>query len=125
MKVILNEKASIFHDAYLGITIKKGETYELKSAMLQAPSIKRAINGGFLIRVAEESNTGKSLAQKFSEMAEAGVSADKLKKTFNLAQLKEIAEANGLEVEADDTKDSIIEALLEEGEEAEGETSKE
>ena len=125
MKVTLNEKASIFHDAYLGITIKKGETYELKSAMLQAPSIKRAINGGFLIRVAEESNTGKSLAQKFSEMAEAGISADKLKKTFNLAQLKEIAEANGLEVEADDTKDSIIEALLEEGEEAEGETSKE
>lgn len=125
MKVTLNEKASIFHDAHLGITIKKGETYELKSAMLQASSIKRAINGGFLIRVAEESNTGKSLAQKFSEMAEAGISADKLKKTFNLAQLKEIAEANGLEVEADDTKDSIIEALLEEGEEAEGETSEE
>ena len=125
MKVTLNEKASIFYDAYLGITIKKGETYELKSAMLQAPSIKRAINGGFLIRVAEESNTDKTLAQKFSEMAEAGVSADKLKKTFNLAQLKEIAEANGLEVEADDTKNSIIEALLEEGEETEGETSKE
>ena len=117
MKVTLNEKASIFHDAYLRITIKRGETYELKSNMLQANSIKRAINGGFLIRVAEESIPSKSLAQKFSEMVESGVSVDKLKKTFNLAQLKEIAEANGLEVESDDTKDSIIEALLEDGEE--------
>lgn len=116
MKVKLNEKASIFHDAHLGITLKKGETLELRGAQVNAPSIKKALNGGFLIRVAEDPAPKKSLSESFKEMVSSGVSVEKLKKTFNLSQLKEIAQGEGIELEEGDTKDSILEALLDDGE---------
>lgn len=125
MKVKLNEKASIFHDAYLGITITKGQVYELRGAQVNAPSVKRAINGGFLIRVVEDPTPKKSLAETFQEMVEKGVSLEKLKKSFNLNQLKEIAQDNGLELEEGDTKDTILEALLEDDEEEASEETKE
>ena len=125
MKVKLNEKASIFHDAHLGITLKKGETLELRGAQVNAPNIKRAINGGFLIRVAEDPTPKKSLAETFQEMVEKGVSLEKLKKSFSLGKLKEIAQANGLELEEGDTKDTILEALLEDDEEETSEETKE
>ena len=119
MKVTLGKKASIFHDAYLGITIRKGQVVDLKVNQMRSAKISRAINGGFLVRVTEEPLPVKSPVEKFREMVEAGMSKEKIKKSFNLDQLKEIARENDIELEDNDTKDSILEALLDSTEEVE------
>lgn len=116
MKVTLGKKASIFHDAYLGITIRKDQVVDLKVNQMRSAKINRAINGGFLVRVAEEPVV-KSPIEKFNSMVEAGMSKEKIKKAFSLDQLKEIARENDIELEDNDTKDSILEALLDSTEE--------
>lgn len=116
MKVTLGKKASIFHDAYLGITIRKDQVVDLKVNQMRSAKINRAINGGFLVRVTEEPVV-KSPIEKFNSMVEAGMSKEKIKKAFSLDQLKEIARENDIELEDNDTKDSILEALLDSTEE--------
>ena len=118
MKVTLGKKASIFHDAYLGITIRKDQVVDLKVNQMRSAKINRAINGGFLVRVTEEPVV-KSPIEKFNNMVEAGMSKEKIKKAFSFDQLKEIARENDIELEDNDTKDSILEALLDSTEEVE------
>lgn len=125
MKVKLGKKASIFHDAYRGITITKGQVVDLNIAQQRSPKVQRALNGGFLVRVAEDPTPVKTTMEKFQEMVEAGMSKEKIKKAFTLDQLKEIANNSNIELEEGDTKDTILEALMESEEEEEVEDSKE
>lgn len=113
MKVKLGNKASIFHSANLGITIKKNQVVELNAYKSNSVPIRNAINGGFLVVVKDEKYEPEvNLKEKFTKLVKSGVSEDKLKKTFNLAQLKEIAAGFDIEVEESDTKDSILEAIM-------------
>lgn len=113
MKVKLGNKASIFHNANLGITIKKNQVVELNAYKSNSTPIRNAINGGFLVVVKDEKTEPEvNLKEKFTKLVKSGVSEDKLKKTFNLAQLKEIAAGFDIEVEDSDTKDSILEAIM-------------
>lgn len=118
--VQLGEKASVFHDMRSGLTITRGQIKELNLAMQMLPKVKAALGGGHLVRVVgvptEVKENKKYNAQedkeKFVEMFSQGLDDKKLANNFNLTQLKGIAELFEIEVEEDDTKASIVEAIV-------------
>lgn len=120
--VKLGKKASSFRDASLNLSIRPGEVVELNLYQQNAPRVKRALNGGHLIRVAdpkqvvENPNPVKSpeeLYEEFQGMIETGAENKTIKSYFTLDQLKQIAAVAEVEIESNDTKATIIEALKE------------
>lgn len=127
-KVKVGTKAYIFHDPSTGITVKKGEIKELTVAQYNSKRIRSAINGGHLVITNENIEKeiqkdvkvdNKKAIEKFKEMAESGMTGEKIAKAFNLDTLKTMAASFDIEVTDEDTKLSIVEALLEEEEEEE------
>lgn len=59
----------------------------------------------------------KKAIEKFKEMVESGMTSEKIAKAFNLETLKTMAASFDIEVTDEDTKSSIVEALMEEDEE--------
>ncbi len=59
----------------------------------------------------------KKAIEKFKEMVESGMTSEKIAKAFNLETLKTMAASFDIEVTDEDTKLSIVEALMEEYEE--------
>ena len=59
----------------------------------------------------------KKAIEKFKEMVESGMTSEKIAKAFNLETLKTMAASFDIEVTDEDTKLSIVEALMEEDEE--------
>ena len=123
-KVKVGSKAYIFHDQSTGITIKKGEIVELSTAQMNSKRVRSAINGGHLVITTEEiekennqqqkdETTVSELSKKFYQMYKSGMTVDKLTKAFNLDTLKALANAADIEVTDDDTKLSIVQALIE------------
>ena len=85
------------------------------------PKIKAALGGGHLVRVVglpkevkkEEVNYNPEEDKaKFIDLFNQGLDIKKLANNFNLTQLKGIAELFEIEVEEDDTKASIVEAIV-------------
>ena len=58
----------------------------------------------------------KKAIEKFKEMVESGMTSEKIAKAFNLETLKTMAASFDIEVTDEDTKLSIVEALMEDEE---------
>ena len=119
--VQLGEKASVFHDMKTGLTITKGQTVELNLQQQMNPKIKAALGAGRLVRVVglpkevqkeEIKYNPEEDKAKFIDLFNQGLDIKKLSNNFNLTQLKGIAELFEIEVEEDDTKASIVEAIV-------------
>lgn len=119
--VQLGENASVFHDMKTGLTITKGQTVELNLLQQMNPKIKAALGGGHLVRVVdlpkevkkeEVNHNPEEDKAKFIDLFNQGLDIKKLSNNFNLTQLKGIAELFEIEVEEDDTKASIVEAIV-------------
>lgn len=121
--VQLGENASVFHDMKTGLTITKGQTVELNLQQQMNPKIKAALGGGHLVRVIGLPKEVKEIEKevkynpeedkvKFIDLFNQGLDIKKLANNFNLIQLKGIAELFEIEVEEDDTKASIVEAIV-------------
>lgn len=119
--VQLGENASVFHDMKTGLTITKGQTVELNLQQQMNPKIKAALGGGYLVRVVglpkevqkeEIKYNPEEDKAKFIDLFNQGLDIKKLSNNFNLTQLKGIAELFEIEVEEDDTKASIVEAIV-------------
>ena len=90
------------------------------------PKIKAALGGGHLVRVVglpkevkkeevkkeEVNHNPEEDKAKFIDLFNQGLDIKKLSNNFNLTQLKGIAELFEIEVEEDDTKASIVEAIV-------------
>ena len=123
--VKVGSKAYIFHDQSTGITIKKGEIKELTPQQYNSKRIRSAINGGHLVITNENIEKeikkdvkvdNKKAIEKFKEMVESGMTSEKIAKAFNLETLKTMAASFDIEVTDEDTKLSIVEALMEDEE---------
>lgn len=119
--VQLGENASVFHDMRTGTTITKGQVVELNIAQQMNPKIKAALGGGHLVRVIglpkevkkeEVKYDPEEDKEKFIILFNHGMDIKKLSNNFNLTQLKGVAELFEIEVEEDDTKASIVEAIV-------------
>lgn len=121
--VQLGENASVFHDMKSGLTITKGQVVELNLQQQMNPKIKAALGGGHLVRVIGLPKEVKEIEKevkynpeedkvKFVDLFNQGLDIKKLSNNFNLIQLKGIAELFEIEVEEDDTKASIVEAIV-------------
>lgn len=118
--VQLGENASVFHDMKTGLTITKGQTVELNLQQQMNPKIKAALGGGHLVRVVglpkeveeEVNHNPEEDKDKFIDLFNQGLDIKKLSNNFNLTQLKGIAELFEIDVEEDDTKASIVEAIV-------------
>lgn len=119
-KVTLGPKASSFFDPSSRIFIRKGEVIELTPTQMNYTKIKNALNGGHLIMAVEIPSVNNepelepvsvdnpSLREKYINLFKAGKD---LSKAFNREELQKIAEEFEIEVEKNDTKDTIIEAI--------------
>ena len=125
MKYTLGQKASIFFDASTGLKIIKGHIVEPNSKQTTSRKFKNALDNGFIVKVSEEvidqSNkdhtenlTIPELLLKFKQLLEEGLEPKGIAKKFNLQNLKDIAESIDLEVEEDDTKNTLVEAIINE-----------
>ena len=125
MKYTLGQKASIFFDASTGLKIIKGHIVEPNSKQTTSRKFKNALDNGFIVKVSEEvidqSNkdhtenlTIPELLSKFKQLLEEGLEPKVIAKKFNLQNLKDIAESIDLEVEEDDTKNTLVEAIINE-----------
>lgn len=120
--VKLGKKASSFRDAALNLTIRPGEVKKLVPHQQNSPRVRSALNGGYLIMVSEpkqvapettKSKTPEELKEEFMGMVETNVDAKKIEKYFKLDEFKTLAGVFDIELEEDDTKKSILEALME------------
>jgi hypothetical protein len=118
VKVTLGKKAGIFHDPSSGITIKKGEIKELSSIQVNNRKIRAALNGGHLVYADVEKKESQindsKLKENFESMVKSGKDISKIKKAFSLDNLKTIAGLYNVELDENDTKDSILEVIIEE-----------
>lgn len=125
MKYTLGQKASIFFDASTGLKIIKGHIVEPNSKQTTSRKFKNALDNGFIVKVSEEvidqskkdpteNLTIPELLSKFKQLLEEGLEPKVIAKKFNLQNLKDIAESIDLEVEEDDTKNTLVEAIINE-----------
>lgn len=130
MKVRLGKNASVFHDPYSGVTVKPGKVVEISSLQARTRKIRDAINGGCLVVATSEEAPKKQVVNKtpdatpeelrksFDSMVEADTNTEDLLNVFNKKELAAIAGTYEIEVEKEDTKNSILSALLEAYDEA-------
>ena len=121
MKYTLGQKASIFFDASTGLKIIKGHIVEPNSKQTTRRKFKNALDNGFIVKVSEEVKkdptenlTIPELLSKFKQFLEEGLEPKVIAKKFNLQNLKDIAESIDLEVEEDDTRNTLAEAIIKE-----------
>lgn len=123
--VTLGKNANFFRDSRFDISIAKNEVVELNAMQLNSPAVKKALQGGHLVFTEKPGNELKAPAKEekkeltVEELAEAFVGfagkkdpQKKIKKNFTIDQLKAIAPTFDVEVEEEDTVDTLIEALL-------------
>lgn len=119
VKIKLGSKAGVFHDPSIGLTIHPGEVVEISEAKASSPRIKIALNGGHIVvataevEVKEEAIDVEAIKAKFLEMVEAKKEPKKIAKAFNINQVKALAKAYEIEPEEGDTKDDLVNAILE------------
>ena len=129
--VKLGDKANIFHDQSTGLTICKGDVVELTPRQLLQKRVKAAIAAGHLqyttpAQAKEEKKLSaeeslKVLSKKFKDLYDAGKEPAKIAKAFTLDELKLLAEQAEIQIEKDDTKETIAQAICEEIDESDEE----
>ena len=120
--VTVSENANIFHDPFSGLTIARGEVKELALSQLASKRVRTALASGHLVYAEPPVKEGEKKAEvtveelegKFLELASTEEGKAKLVKSFNLDQLKALATHYGFELEATDTKASLVESILSE-----------
>ena len=124
--VKLGPKASFFRAAAIDLSVAPGEVVALNAKQMNNGLVKRALNGGHLVLTTKEDQkpestklTPEQIHESFLEMASSGEDAKKIAKNFSMEELKAIAAAYEIEVEADDKKVDVVTAILDEIAEAE------
>ena len=120
--VKLGPKASFFRAAAIDLSVAPGEVVALNAKQMNNSLVKRALNGGHLVLTTKEDQkpesttklTPEQLKESFVEMASAGDDAKKIAKNFSMEELKTIAAAYEIEVEANDKKVDVVTAILNE-----------
>ena len=119
--VKLGPKASFFRAAAIDLSVAPGEVVALNAKQMNNSLVKRALNGGHLVLTTKEDQkpestklTPEQLKESFVEMASAGDDAKKIAKNFSMEELKTIAAAYEIEVEANDNKVDVVMAILNE-----------
>lgn len=119
-KVTTGKNAGIFHDQSTGITVKKGEVVTLTNAQYQSRRVKAALNGGHLVIAAdgitntEPKYSVEERTDTIKDMVKNGIDVKKIKKAFTMQELSDIASSMDIEVESGDTKDTLVQAIVEE-----------
>lgn len=121
--VTVNDNANIFHDQTTGITIVKGEKKELNDYQLNTKRIRAALQSGHLVyatadedpipTISKEEKTA-TLVKKIQALYKAGTDPKKIEKQFSLEDLKDIATSFEITPEDDDTKSTLVEAIIDE-----------
>lgn len=118
--VTLGPKASFFRDSSYDLSIAPGEVVELNVMQLNSRKIRRALQGGHLVYTEKNKKeaeapqyTTEELIESFDSLAVLKSPEKRISKNFTIEQLKEIAPSYGIEVDAEDTKATIIKAILE------------
>lgn len=127
--VKVGAKANIFHDQSTGITVCKGEIVELNQAQLVSKRVRAALAAGHLeyanpelekdLLKEEKAEKLPELSKRFHDMYKSGKDSKKASEAFTLAELKQLAEASEIEIDDNDTKATIAQALYEDIEESE------
>lgn len=119
--VKLGPKASFFRAAAIDLSVAPGEVVALNAKQMNNGLVKRALNGGHLVLTTKEDQkpestklTPEQIHESFVEMASSGEDAKKIAKNFSMEELKTIAAAYEIEVEADDKKVDVVTAILDE-----------
>ena len=119
--VKLGPKASFFRAAAIDLSVAPGEVVALNAKQMNNSLVKRALNGGHLVLTTKEDQkpestklTTEQIHESFVEMASSGEDAKKIAKNFSMEELKTIAAAYEIEVEADDKKVDVVTAILDE-----------
>lgn len=126
------EKAGVFHDQALGITVYPRTVTELTATQFSSRKVQAALAGGHLVIVTNPeaisrkmSNKAlKSLDKKIKSQYEKGNSLEKISEQLDLEKAKQLAEINEVDVEDTDTVIDILTAILA-PEETEEETEEE
>lgn len=132
--VKLGEKAQSFYDAVTEVKVLPGKVVELNIRQLRSRKIRSALQGGHLVYTApahteadlqkmkEEQDAVQltSLVKKFKDSHGLGKTPEALVKMFTLDDLKLIATKEyQLELEKDETKQTLVESIIAELEEGE------
>ena len=119
--VKLGPKASFFRAAAIDLSVAPGEVVALNAKQMNNGLVKRALNGGHLVLTTKEDQkpestklTPEQIHESFVEMASSGEVAKKIANNFSMEELKTIAAAYEIEVEADDKKVDVVTAILDE-----------
>lgn len=127
--VQLNPKASIFFDQTTGIKVIGKEVVELTEAQFHQKTVVRALANGYLKEVVkpeekksnekeatqpQPSSEENPLKEKLLQLLSDGNDPEKIKESFTLNELKELAMLFDIEPESGDTKMDLVSAILDE-----------
>lgn len=118
--IALGDKANGFYDQVTGITVARGEKVEITERQKSSRKIQMALNAGALKIVQPDTPVSnyseseiKKLDKKLKDKVGKGVTFDKLIKDLTFEQAKALAEFHELDINSDDTVQSIMEAVIE------------
>lgn len=115
--VKLGPKASFFRAASIDLSIAPGEVKAINAKQMNNRAVKKALNGGHLVITTKEDKDQKTLSieeirDSFVQMVKENEDHKKISKTFSMDELKDIASTYGIEVEPEDKKIDIVEAII-------------
>jgi hypothetical protein len=131
--VTLGDSSTYFHDSFSGVTVAKGETKGITAFQANSKRVKAALSGGHLVNAEKPANdnenetgsgnrgkdksdkvvTPEMLQERYKSLMAKGKDAQTILKAFTLDELKTLATSMEIEVEADDTKQTLLEAIME------------
>lgn len=124
-KYKLGPKAGFFYDPTTQKKVLPGKEVEFSSEDLLSQRTKSAINSGHLVSVGKSEKpkevSAEDLLDKFNTLYEDS-NKTKVIKGFKLDELKQLAESRGFEIDPKDTKEQLVDALIEDLYEDEDET---
>ncbi len=125
--ITVGDNANFFHDAYSGVTISKGEVVALTANQLVSKRVKSALAQGHLVyteKPGEEKEVTVDLPALISKLETVSKANSKtvedvvtynyaaIAKKFSMDELKALCADNEIEVEEEDTKVTLLTALL-------------
>lgn len=121
VKVTCGKNAYSFHDQSTGITICRGEVVELTNRQINSTRVRKALNSGHLAYVQEASDVKKKysdsdiekLIKKLKKQVGKGMEIEKIAKSYSEEEIQLMALNREIELEAEDSPQTILEALVE------------
>lgn len=118
--VTVGDSAYSFYDASTGINIVRGEKKFLTPRQLSVMKIKKALSSGHLVYAADDNKPVEKyneekveqMKARFDSMVQQGMDAKKIASAFNLEQITKIADEYSINVEAEDTVETVVEAII-------------